>query len=97
MIAELLLLLTVLGVSLASLFCLVYVLVKMYAEKGLGHALLGFFCCQLYPFIWGWMHATRLGIKDIMLFWTAISLFALVLQVVLQMMGITSAESFAQF
>jgi hypothetical protein len=75
------------GLSLANFGCLIYVLYKMFKEKGIGHALLGFFCCQLYPFIWGWIHAGRLGITDIMIFWSFISLLAMVLQVVVRSMG----------
>ncbi len=72
--------------SLASLGCLIYVLFKMYAEKGVFHALIGFFCCQLYPFIWGWIHAGRLNISDIMVFWSFIIVLSIILQVVTQTM-----------
>jgi len=74
------------ALSLTSLGCLVYVLIKMYGEKGIMHALLGFFCCQLYPFIWGWIHASQLEIKDIMIFWSFIVLLSIVLQVITQTM-----------
>jgi hypothetical protein len=74
------------AISLASLGCIIYVAIKMYQEKGILHALLGFFCCQLYPFIWGWIHASRLGIKDIMIFWSFIIVLSIVLQIVTQTM-----------
>ena len=74
------------GLSLASLGCMVYVAIKMYAEKGLLHALFGFFCCQIYPFIWGWIHASRLDIRDIMIFWSFIVVLSIVMQVVTQTM-----------
>jgi len=80
--------LVVLAVGLANLFCLIYVLVKMYNEKGILHALFGFFCCTLYPFIWGWLNANRLRMYDIMIFWSAISIFGIILQIILQLTGL---------
>ena len=76
------------AIGLTNLFCLFYVLVKMYKEKGILHALFGFFCCQLYPFIWGWLNASRLRMYDIMVFWTVIVIFSFVLQLVLQLLGV---------
>jgi hypothetical protein len=58
----------------------------MYGEKGIMHALFGFLCCQIYPFIWGWIHASRLEIKDIMIFWSFIVVLSIVLQVIAQTM-----------
>lgn len=84
--AQIMLIIVALVVGVANLVCLVYVLVKMYGEKGLLHALVGFFCCQLYPFIWGWIHASRLRMYDVMIFWTIITIFSIVLQVVAQLL-----------
>lgn len=58
------------GVNLAALFCFLYVTFKLLVDKGFLHALFGFFCCQLYPFLWGWFNASRFRMRDIMLFWT---------------------------
>ncbi|GIK40119.1 MAG: hypothetical protein BroJett011_39520 [Chloroflexota bacterium] len=80
--AEIVYLMVTLLVGLANLFCLIYVLVKLYAAKGLLHVLLGFFCCTLYPFIWGWLNARRLSIYDVMIFWTLIVVLGLVLQII---------------
>jgi hypothetical protein len=74
------------ALSLASLGCMVYVCIKMYDEKGILHTLFGFFCCQLYPFIWGWIHVSRLQIKDIMVFWSFIVVLSIILQVITQTM-----------
>ena len=76
------------AIGLTNLFCLLYVLVKMYNEKGILHVLFGFFCCTIYPFIWGWLNASRLRMYDIMVFWTAIVIFSFVLQLVLQLLGV---------
>jgi hypothetical protein len=82
-------------VGLANLGCTIYVVVKLYQAKGILHALVGFFCCQLYPFIWGWLRAAELKITDIMMFWSATILMGIVLNVIIQMMEGWSA--FGQF
>ena len=82
-------------VGLANLGCTIYVVVKLFQEKGIFHALFGFFCCQLYPFVWGWMQASTLKITDIMVFWSATILMGIVLQVIIQVMQTSSA--FGQF
>ena len=71
-------------VGLANLGCTVFVVIKLYQDKGIVHALVGFFCCQLYPLIWGWINATRLNITDIMAFWTGTIVMGIILQVVIQ-------------
>ena len=73
-------------IGLANLGCTIFVVVKLYEEKGIFHALIGLFCCQLYPLIWGWMNAGRLNITDIMFFWTGTIVMGIILQVVMQVM-----------
>ena len=82
-------------VGLANLGCTIYVVVKLYQQKGILHALVGFFCCQLYPFIWGWLRAAELKITDIMIFWSATILMGIVLNVIIQMME--GGSAFSQF
>ena len=60
-------------VSLANLGCAIFILIKMYQEKGIGHAILGFIFTP-YGYIWGWMKARELDMRDIMVFWTAMIL-----------------------
>ena len=87
--AEIIYLMVTVVVGLANLFCLIYVLVKLYAAKGLLHALVGFFCCTLYPFIWGWLNARRLSIYDVMIFWTLLVVLGTVLQIIFRVvMGV---------
>ncbi|MGD8605188.1 MAG: PPC domain-containing protein [Anaerolineales bacterium] len=50
-----------------------YMVYKLYQEKGLGHAILGFFF-PIYPYFWGWLNASRLKLFDIMIFWTVLSI-----------------------
>jgi hypothetical protein len=82
--------LALLALSLANLGCLIYVLIKLYQQKGILHALFGLFCCSIYPFIWGWLNAAQLKIYDIMIFWTAITIFAIIIQVVISLMGLSN-------
>jgi hypothetical protein len=57
-------------VGIGSLICWVMVLIRLFKAKGALHGILGIICA-LYPFIWGWINANALGIKNIMLAWTA--------------------------
>ena len=63
--------------GLGSLVCAIIVLVKLFQEKGALHGILGFIC-GLYTFIWGWMNAGRLGIKNIMMIWTLLIILYIV-------------------
>jgi hypothetical protein len=70
-------------ISLGGLVCFVIVLIKLFKEKGVLHGILGIIC-GLYTFIWGWMESGRLGIKNIMLIWTALILVNVVLVIMLR-------------
>ncbi len=94
--SQILLLIVTLGVGLTNLACLIYVLTKMFSEKGFVHVLIGFFCCQLYPFVWGWLNAARLGIYDVMIFWSATSVLGIILQFAMRALGLTE-QNFSQF
>jgi len=65
-------------VGIGSLICFIIVLIKLFQNEGALKGILGFIC-GLYTFIWGWMNADKLGIKNIMLIWTVLILIALVL------------------
>lgn len=62
---------------LGCLICGIIVLIKLFQEKGILHGILGFLC-MLYTFIWGWMNATRLGIKNIMIIWTLLLIASII-------------------
>jgi hypothetical protein len=68
-------------VGLGSLVCAIMVLIKLFQEEGALKGILGLIC-GLYTFIWGWMNADRLNIKNIMLIWTALIVVGIILQVV---------------
>jgi len=65
-------------VGIGSLICFIIVLIKLFQNEGALKGILGFIC-GLYTFIWGWMNADKLGIKNIMLIWTVLILISLVL------------------
>lgn len=67
-------------VSLGALICFIIVLIKLFQEKGALHGILGLLC-GIYTFIWGWIHAARLNIKNIMLAWTVLLIVGIVLNV----------------
>lgn len=64
--------------SLVSLGCFIMVLIKLFQEKGALHGILGLICA-LYTFIWGWMNVDRLGIRTIMLVWSGVIVFSIIL------------------
>ena len=65
-------------VGLGSLICFIIVLIKLFQNEGALKGILGLIC-GLYTFIWGWINADKLGIKNIMLIWTLLILVQLVL------------------
>ena len=71
-------------IGLGNLVCFIIVLIKLFKEKGVLHGILGI-VCGLYTFIWGWMESGRLGIKNIMLIWTALFVLSIVLNGVVAM------------
>ena len=76
-------------VGLGSLVCFVIVLIKQFQTAGALHGIIGLITCGIWTFIWGWMRATTLNIKNIMLAWTGL----IVLSIVLNMMGAMAAFS----
>ena len=65
---------------LGCVICFIIVLIKLFQENGILHGILGLIC-SLYTFIWGWMNATRLGIKNIMVIWTLLAILAIIVNV----------------
>jgi hypothetical protein len=76
-------------VGLGSLVCFVIVLIKQFQTAGPLHGIIGLITCGIWTFIWGWMRATTLGLKNIMLIWTVLAVAA----IVLNMMGGMAALS----
>jgi hypothetical protein len=57
-------------VSLVNLGCWIIVLAKLFSEEGAAAGCLGIIC-GLYTFIWGWQNSDRLGVRNVMVIWTA--------------------------
>lgn len=70
-------------VGLASLVCFVMVLIKQFQTAGPLHGIIGLLTCGIWTFIWGWMRAGALNLKNLMLVWTGL----IVLAMILNMMG----------
>jgi len=64
-------------VLLGWLICFIIVLVKMFQTAGALQGILGL-VCNIWAFIWGWMNATKVGIKNIMIIWTILILLFIV-------------------
>jgi hypothetical protein len=65
-------------VLIGSIICWVIVLIKIFQNDGALKGVLGILC-SLFAFIWGWMNANRLGIKNIMMIWTVLIIIYLIL------------------
>ena len=65
--------------GLGSFICFIMVLIKQFQDAGAVHGIIGIVTCGIWTFIWGWMNATRLNIKNLMLAWTVLILLNLVL------------------
>lgn len=61
--------------------CWIIVLIKIFQNDGALKGILGLIC-MLFAFIWGWMHSTRLGVKNIMMIWTVLLILYLILGMV---------------
>lgn len=68
--------------GIGSLICWILVLIQLFKKEGVGLGILGIFC-GIYTYIWGWIKSKELGLKNIMLGWTA----AIVLSVIGNMMA----------
>jgi hypothetical protein len=64
--------------TLGSVICFIIVLIKLFQNEGALKGILGLIC-SLYTFIWGWMNATKLNIKNIMMIWTALIILCIIL------------------
>ncbi len=75
-------------IGLAALVPYIMVLIKLFQQKGVLHGVLGIFC-GIYTFIWGWMSASTLGIKNLMIIWTIL----LVIGIAINGMSVSTISS----
>lgn len=67
--------------SLASFICFIIVLIKQFQDGGALHGIIGIITCGIWTFIWGWMNAGRLNIKNIMMIWSLLIVVCIILNV----------------
>lgn len=60
------------------LICQILVAIKVFQNDGALKGILALLC-WLFGLIWGWMNATRLNIKNIMMIWTVLIILFLIL------------------
>jgi hypothetical protein len=65
-------------VLVACIICQIIVAIKIFQNDGALKGILALIC-GLFGLIWGWMNATRLGIKNIMMIWTVLIVIYLIL------------------
>jgi len=67
--------------SVGYLICLIIVLIKQFQNGGVLHGIIGIVTCGLWTFIWGWMNAGTLNIKNIMMIWTLLFIICVTLNI----------------
>ncbi|MBX3729573.1 MAG: hypothetical protein KF858_10350 [Candidatus Sumerlaeia bacterium] len=88
---ELILGLLSIAVGLGSLVCCIIVTIGLWQDKGPLWAILGFCCCQLIVFIYGWAYWVSDKKMPVMIIWTLMILISIAIQVGAMMMGIDLA------
>lgn len=66
--------------ELAWFVLFIMVLIRQFKDAGPIHGIIGIITCTIWTFIWGWMNASRLNIRNLMLIWTVVILLCLVVQ-----------------
>ena len=56
---------------IGMVICWIIVLIKQFKTAGVVHGIIGIIC-SLWTFIWGWMNAGKLGIRNLMIIWTVL-------------------------
>lgn len=67
--------------EIAALVAFIIVLVKLFQTEGVGKGILGLICA-IYTFIWGWMKSKELGLRNIMIIWSALIVLAIILSAI---------------
>ena len=69
-------------VSLGCFICFIMVLIKQFQNAGAVHGIIGIITCTIWTFIWGWMNAANLNIKNIMMIWTLLIVVAIAINLI---------------
>jgi hypothetical protein len=67
--------------GLVCFVCFIIVLIKQFQNAGVVHGIIGIVTCGIWTFIWGWMNAGKLSIKNIMMIWTVLLVIGIILNV----------------
>ena len=67
--------------GLVSFVCFIIVLIKQFQNAGVVHGIIGIVTCGIWTFIWGWMNAGKLTIKNLMMIWTLLFVVCIILNV----------------
>lgn len=67
-------------IELAAFILFIMVLIKQFQSAGAVHGIIGIITCSIWTFIWGWMNAGKLNIRNLMLAWTVLIVLCIVLQ-----------------
>jgi hypothetical protein len=68
-------------VGIATAVVAIMVLIKLFQTEGALKGIIGFICF-LYTYIWGWMNANKLNIKNLMLIWTGLIVVLVILYII---------------
>lgn len=63
---------------IGCIICQIIVAIKIFQSDGALKGILALIC-GLFGLIWGWMNATRLGIKNLMMIWTVLIIVYIIL------------------
>ena len=66
--------------GVASIICLILVLIKLFPAEGPVKGVLGIIC-GIYTFIWGWQNVDRFNLRQIMQIWTVAIIAGIVFNV----------------
>lgn len=65
--------------GLVAFVIFILVLIKQFQTAGALHGIIGIITCGIWTFIWGWLNASKLNIRNLMLIWTAIIILNVIL------------------
>jgi hypothetical protein len=68
--------------NLAWLVLFILVLIKQFKTAGPIHGIIGIITCSLWTFIWGWLNAGKLNIRNLMIIWTIVIVLCIVFGIV---------------
>lgn len=79
--------------GLGALVIWIMVLIKQFQDAGPLHGIIGIVTCGIWTYIWGWMNSGRLGLRNLMLIWTACWVLSFILQGASMMAMMSSMQS----